>query len=212
MLDRRCEETGKPVENCGQICKIRANDDEHGQQATYNSPTEEEEEEKQDTGEEKETREEQAVTENQVPDADNFEKLMKNDKKLKAGMLVDYRKHDQEWKIGQVISRAGKVKGKYENHWNINDLISGEIEALEMKEEVTNWREHEDVMKHCNKTDEESHAILMVNDDLKNCRIKLVGEAKSAEINKWIEENVFEEFTDKGQEKISVTKISVIYL
>ena len=33
--------------------------------------------------------------------------------KLKVGTVIDYRRTDDDWEVGQVISRAGKAKGKY---------------------------------------------------------------------------------------------------
>ena len=62
-------------------------------------------------------------------------------------MTVDYKAHDGTWKVGEVIRRAGKVgknkTGKYANHWNIKDRLSGDIEEVVMDPSSQSGKEHE---------------------------------------------------------------------
>ena len=95
-----------------------------------------------------------------------------------------------------MVSRAGKVGGKYSDFWNVRDLISGEIASHEMKEKV-DWDLHEDSSEEdevASQSGEDihlqpagSHEILLVNNDLKNEQMDRIRNAKIAEIEKWKE-------------------------
>ena len=183
------------------------------------------EEEREEVQEDQETENTNVVKETQELMNDS-EKLHKEKPKLKAGLIIDYKTKKEDWMVGQVISRAGKVGGKYKDYWNVLNLLTGETAPREMKEGITKWAVHEDETKlddeneDITNNDSEieeksvddillnevgSHEILLISKDLKNEQVERIKCAKSAEIEKWKEEEVYEEVPDEGQERMSTT-------
>ena len=102
---------------------------------------------------------------------------------LKKGIIMDYRKNEADWQVGEVIQRAGKVGGKYSDHWNVKNLTSGQVEILDTKENGTEWRiheevEHEDSYAAANT----SHEVYVATADVKENIAIRIREAKSQEI------------------------------
>ena len=102
---------------------------------------------------------------------------------------VKYKLKDSDsWKIGEVHSRGGKVSGKYCNWFNVKNVHSGDIEAIDWKEKIEAWHP----------IDIEPVWITGTKlDDL------AVDEAKAKELLSWQEHNVYTEVANEGQTTIS---------
>ena len=123
--------------------------------------------------------------------------------KLKKNMEIEFKALDsEEWKRGKIHSRAGKVGGKYENHWNL--IENGVIE--EMNFENFHWRPFESEESD-ELSDPEEHAgseeILLCETYVSEVDQETM-KAKNTEHNNWLREDVYEEVNDNGQNTISV--------
>ena len=106
---------------------------------------------------------------------------------------VRYRTHDaDQWIEGKVLSRSGKATGKYKNNWNVENT-DGKIVDLNFEKDIDVWEYSE--------TDvEEINLCNVFTSELDNEKER----AKHNELQNWINENVYEEVDDVGQETISV--------
>ena len=87
---------------------------------------------------------------------------------------------------GKIVSRTGKATGKYKNCYNLQRDIDGSIEWIDLK----------DVNSLTVVPNEQEMLVMFNSDD--------VISAKELEINNWIENEVYEEVPDEGQDTISV--------
>ena len=197
-------------------------EEEDSQEEEEDSQEEEEDpqEEEEDSQEEKEdSQEEEEQAQNAAGPTQPIGKQnmgVPSAAKLKVGTVIDYRRTDDDWEVGQVISRAGKARGKYSECWNIKNLTTGNNEVLDLQRQVDDWAlhitdeedfvaSHEEQNVHDRTNSEASHEVMVINVEIceeKKQRLQL---AKQAEIEKWREENVFQEVEEVGQEKISTT-------
>ena len=104
---------------------------------------------------------------------------------------------DSEWRKFNVISRAGKAKGK--NKYLMNVVMEqGEPFWLDFEHGVSEWQANE-----VEQTEEPEHTscdegnvmISSSNDD--------IDQAKKKELHSWIENQVYTQVPDQGQPKIS---------
>ena len=116
--------------------------------------------------------------------------------KLKKGLHIQYRNAEySDWKTAKVVSRAGKVGGKYQNHWNIDD---GE-KICEINTDIAEWKLLE-TKETTSKTDTEISLCQTYVSEID----RTTEEAKSRELDSWIREDVYKEVEDVGQDSISV--------
>ena len=112
------------------------------------------------------------------------------DKNVKDPMIGDrveiFEKDTNEVNKVTILSRAGKVGGKYGHCFNIKK-DDGSVDWIDMSQEVEKWRRVSD--------DEE---VLIT------CNNEEVFQAKLRELESWKQNNVFEEVENKGQDLISV--------
>ena len=116
--------------------------------------------------------------------------------KLKKDSKIMYKlADDDEWISARVLSRAGKVTGKYSHHWNI--LNSGEDSPSELNFATPDleWKFHQ--------ADTSTDEINLCDVYLSHVN-KEVEDAKSKELQTWVKEGVYEEVLDEGQEAVSV--------
>ena len=118
-------------------------------------------------------------------------------KSVSKGSVVEYQDDKKNWKLGKVLSRAGKAKGKYGDVWNVQDMNNGRIEQWELNVKDDHWREHQG--------SGETHEIFLVSNETKEYKSEQLKAAKLAEVEKWIEEKVYDEVCDEGQERVSTT-------
>ena len=88
---------------------------------------------------------------------------------------------------GKVINRAGKATGKWSGCYNIMKDRDGEIQWVDLDREVLEWKVIED----------DQEVFILRNSGL-------VQLAKEREMDSWIQNEVFEEVEDRGQDKVSV--------
>ena len=124
--------------------------------------------------------EEECLKDIDTADTDNvIKKLSTTDKTVhpKVRTYIRYKlNNDENWRKGYVHSRAGKLHGKYESHFNIqNDDVDSEIKSYDFDKNVQEW---EPVPNEILITTQDKNAIMT---------------AKQQEIENWKKNDVFEE-------------------
>ena len=213
-----CEQPRKKTKNT----ELRDNDSDTsaddvqdvsgGEQESEEKECEEEEDpENKVPGEEQESKDGKSEEEEKEEDGQDKEspKVIETpiSTKVKIGLTIDYKNDRNEWQVGEVLSRAGKVGGKYTNCWNVKNLISGRVQVLDLKKMESRWRTHD---RNENTTEmlylnDKSHTIMMVSDEMEKEKLERLCTAKQNEMEKWQEEGVYQEVRDIGQDKISTT-------
>ena len=103
---------------------------------------------------------------------------------------MEYQTPDwSEWTKVQVISRAGKVTGKYRNHFNIRNIFNNSISCVDWDKDIHGWKYVEN--------DEEDFIGEHMIDD---CEVL---DAKLEELGKWKANEVYEPVPFTGQKCIS---------
>ena len=174
----------------------------HMQEAPVSSEEESEEEaaantedERQDEEEEKEaTGEQQGGQENQTQEIGTKHKK----RVIKKGACVQFEKLDGEVTKGLVKRRTGKCGGKYENFWEVEELPTGILKEYDIKND---WKWWKNVVPQNEPETEIMIAELSVSEDKTN----KIEKAKEVELEKWVEESVYEEVPYQGQECLSTT-------
>ena len=119
-----------------------------GEQESEEKECEEEEDpENKVPGEEQESKDGESEEEEKEEDGQDKEspKVIETpiSTKVKIGLTIDYKNDRNEWQVGEVLSRAGKVGGKYTNCWNVKNLINGQVEVLDLKKMESRWMVHD---------------------------------------------------------------------
>lgn len=142
--------------------------------------------------------------------------------KLKKGMLIELRTVNGDWEKGEVLRRTGKATGRYKDYWEIKTIPDKVVKELDMVKDVVDWKilnsdnelpaSEVDINYTCVDMDrqlssglEEEKHILIVEDQLKDKDKADLLEVKKEEMNKWIQQNVYEEVSDEGQKRLSTT-------
>ena len=139
------------------------------------------------------------------------QKAIAVDKIPKIGQKVKFRqKEENDWKVGTILSRAGKVTGKYRNWRNVvsND---GRIVAVDWLSQIDRWEplhgensgeESEEESQHSDEDITVNEALMASTKD--NDLEKKVEIAKEMELESWKNFNVYKEVKNEGQKAISV--------
>ena len=118
-------------------------------------------------------------------------------KDIKKGDTLKFIPGDSDQEIeGQVLSRAGKLGGKYESWWNIRNRESGEENSLDSSK-FKNVQMSSDSDGH---VDVEGVFVVQIPRYLHN-ESKCI-EAKAKELGSWDEFGVYKEVPDEGQETL----------
>ena len=113
--------------------------------------------------------------------------------KLKRNLEIKYICEDgMDWIKGKVISRAGKSTEMYASHWNVE---TGCVKVLDFEKDVKKWIKDENVT-----ADDEICFNEVFTAEI-NQEMEL---AKKAELQNWLQEDVYEEVDDCNQRYISV--------
>ena len=126
--------------------------------------------------------------------------------KFKNGMILQVKfKQGKDWEKVKLVSRSGKVGGKYENEWNTilnntkpkvidfnRDIQDYIINMLEQVPEDENENQHQE-----NENDV-THEIFYANTEDE------ILEAKLEELESWKRNKVYKEVEDTGQDTISI--------
>ena len=120
--------------------------------------------------------------------------------KLKKGLVIDYEVADEPKQKGVLVKRTGKATGKYKNFWYVKNLSTGEVNEYDF-DQLKSWKKSESVESDVNFT----YDVWRVDKDLEKENTEKVSQAKMVEIEKWKEQNVYEEVKDEGQNRISTT-------
>ena len=121
-----------------------------------------------------------------LPQPETVDKqLSKPIPKLKPNIRLKYKDNDGEWQNARIISRAGKVRGKHDGWFNVETETG-------MKRAV-NFNNIKDIEV----DDTPTEAILITNTDE-------VLAAKTRELKSWIDNSVYTEVPNVGQETMSL--------
>ena len=109
---------------------------------------------------------------------------------------------------GEIIRRTGKATGKFRDFWEVKNLETSIVKEFDMKNQIESWKKLE-----TNEFDEYESAVadssigivFVVEKDVEERRNKDITLAKNVEYERWLEENVFDEIDDIGQERLSTT-------
>ena len=124
----------------------------------------------------------------------------KSNVNMKKGQNISFRTLDGLWHDGEVMRRTGMVTGKYRNNWAIKDSDSGNIQDLDIERDWIEWKVRQDESKEA--TVEE---IMVVDKAVEDEKARIIREAKEVELKKWVDEKVYEDVEDIGQECLSTT-------
>ena len=103
---------------------------------------------------------------------------------------MEYQTLDSsEWTKVHVISRAGKVTGKYRNHFNIHNIVNNSISCVDWDKDIYSW-----------KYVENNEEILVGEHMIDGCEVL---DAKLEELGKWKENKICEPVPSTGQKCIS---------
>lgn len=140
--------------------------------------------------------------ENEVP-IDKTSKISKIKHKLKKDMKIDFEVRDGQARSGIVVGRTGKASGKYKHFWNIKDCDSGVVKEFDTENDFLSWNEK--TSNNNSKVVENSDEVFLLQKDLKEKFGENIEEAKKNEIDKWVQQGVYMEVKDIGQDRISTT-------
>ena len=120
---------------------------------------------------------------------------------LKKNDVIRFKGIDDVWVEAQLISRAGKVGGKYDSWWNLKNLQTGheQAEDLESKAEITRIDNGED----------NREEVYVVEIPRYRHHESICKDAKEIELLKWDEYKVYEEVEDKGQTRLGTNWVLV---
>lgn len=115
---------------------------------------------------------------------------------VKKHEIVQYRKSgESEWIEGKVLGRAGKRGGKYDSWWNVKNVETGHVEAIDLEKDVDELKK---VV--ANETGDDQVYVVQIprhRHSEERCRI-----AKEKELDCWDKYAVYEEVEDLGQTRI----------
>ena len=115
---------------------------------------------------------------------------------LKKGALVKLKMKDGDWKTVKIVRRTGKATGKYKNFWEVENEDNGSLVEIDMANDVEDWKQV---------VNEVENEIFVTEEAAKTQIDQAVKSAKEAEIRKWLEEHVYTEVRDEGQDRLSTT-------
>lgn len=113
----------------------------------------------------------------------------------KVGMKVKYLPVGESvWREAVILSRAGKLTGKYKDWFNIQE--HEDSKSIDWRNGVQEWEKIEDEV-----VNEEYNDVYVVQSRHDEKRVR---DAKMSELQNWKQYNVYEEVPDRGQSRISV--------
>ena len=127
--------------------------------------------------------------------------------KIKKNMNLLFQTNNGSWCEGEVIRRTGKVTGKYKDFWYVKDKKTGEIVEWDTKNDWQEWKPVETIetSPHTLCVDDQQMEVFHVDRIVEQDKSKEIELAKKTEVEKWVEENVFEEVQFKGQDLLTTT-------
>ena len=115
--------------------------------------------------------------------------------KFKKNDMIRY-KEDGKWVEAKLISRAGKVGGKYESWWNIKNLETGHEQAEDLDTKLFVERIVSDGVTN------QENVVYVVQIPRYRHHEKACKDAKLKEIASWDDFEVYEEAVDDGQTRL----------
>ena len=115
--------------------------------------------------------------------------------KFKKNDLIRY-KEDDRWVDAKLISRAGKVGGKYESWWNMKNIETGHERAEDLSTKLFVERIVDE------DSTNQDNIVYVVQIPRYRHHEKVCLEAKNKEIESWDEFAVYEEVVDEGQTRL----------
>ena len=130
----------------------------------------------------------------------------KKKSKLTKDLRIRLKFHDEDkWYTATVIRRTGKVGGKYSNSWDIMLDSDGKHYDVNFDQSVSTWQ----VLQAGSNNIINATLLSKSTDEFLVCQT-LLGEAvdavtvaKGKELSTWIEQGVYEEVEDVGQDYVS---------
>ena len=117
---------------------------------------------------------------------------------MKKGMQVRYRTSDGKMNEAVVVRRTGKATGKFKDCWCFQDKSTGQLHDFNIVDDLDYIEEIEP-----NDDVESDEKEIFTSPLLVHKESFDLIKAKKAELMKWLEENVYSEMHDKGQETLS---------
>ena len=134
-----------------------------------------------------------------IEDVEPVQLRRKGDKKviLKKKEKIKFKEtEDKGWEEGTVLQRAGKVTGKYDEHYNVQiNNESKDIKVINMKD-VVEWNK---IDAFSTPEEETTWVVYVPKENLKD---REVVEARMKQLNDWKVFDVYEEVDDCGQKRI----------
>ena len=131
---------------------------------------------------------------------------MKDLPKLKD--CIAYKTSDENnWTIGKVISRGGKVGGVHWHYLNVKPMGTDGISSLSFRDDVKQWRsaldtEYSGNSSHESEDEVETPEFVYIGKHVNSDKFVA---AKNEELLKWKQMKVFTEVEDTGQSVVSTT-------
>ena len=110
---------------------------------------------------------------------------------LEIGNVIHYKTKEGLWQTAKILSRAGKVTGKYARWYNTEDLVTKKISSIDFKNGIDGWNIS------ANEQLTQSGDALMAN--VVPTKEASTREAKIKELDNWKSFHVYNEVSDQGQ-------------
>ena len=171
------QDTQTPPDHCS-----AAQQQPEGATSSRSYPPEEEDEETGNVSEEVSISDAQDTTDVEVPGASKVVNEPKPLKFVVGQRIKGIHAETGELVSGKILSRAGKVSGKYKHRYNVQKDSDGSVSAIDFKYGF----------KDLEVLSDEAEMIVLFNSEA-------VRVAKDSEINNWQSNDVYEEVDDIGQ-------------
>ena len=120
---------------------------------------------------------------------------------IRKGFSIEFMMKDGTWKSGEVVRRTGKATGKYSNCWEVKDNESGDLVEFDVKNDWLDWKKIENT----DTISEKQSEIYVVNKEFEEFKNRMVMDAKTTELQRWKEQDVFSIIKNEGQHCLSTT-------
>ena len=126
---------------------------------------------------------------------------------IKPNCIVTYKLKDQSnWNKVQIVSRAGKKKGKYGNTWNALNTIDENV-VIDFNNDVSEWNivdeEFQNNTMFVSLVEEEEETEVYLTDSYICKNKQEVALAKQKELQSWNDNKVYTEVRDENQKCVA---------
>ena len=132
------------------------------------------------------------------------EEIPSNNRKPGKGEFVSVNVEGlpDKWQKVELMSRAGKATGKYKDAWNVKECESGKEYYVDLNRVQWSDKEHNESSDHT--TVAETTEECLVSNEVTKLHNESVDSAKMRELSSWMENEVYTEVDDVGQDRITL--------